>query len=593
MRARALVTLTLGSRHRDLWLAHARASWEDYARRHGFDLIAIDTPLDESPRAQARSPAWQKLLILGHPPVREYEQVVWLDSDIVIHPQAPSVFERVPLDRVGAVEEFSNPTPQIYLDALRRCYAASDISYGTYARCETRHEFYRVFGFQDGPDAVVHSGVMVFSPVHHRELLEHVYDAYEEKPNLLMEMRPLSYELVRSGRVHWLDPRFNLIWAFYMAARFPFLFNYPEHPAAGECVRQAFAESYFLHFAGLGGEIGLLDTTAPLPVVRDSWLKVRRTPAEIAVPVCETPVALFLYNRADKVTAALAAIRRARPRRLLLMADAANLEREGDEERCGAARAAVEAIDWDCEVRRNFAEEHLGIRARIDSGLAWVFSQVEEAILLEDDCVAHPTFFRFCEELLERYREEPHVMSVCGTDFRFGLGEIPYSYTFSRYPLIWGWATWRRAWRLYDPAMSEWPAAREREWVEEILGGRSYSSEFWTMELEKNYESRENWDTAWLFSAWRRGGLAIHPRANLVTNVGFGDGATHTHDERAILGNLPADEMEFPLVHPPRVERNAEADEWIESNAFGGMVRRLWARIRKTQRLRRSLHAGR
>jgi len=401
-------------------------------------------------------------------------------------------------------------------------------------------------------------------------------------------MRPLSYELVRAGCVHWIDPRFNLLWDFYKATCFPFLFGYPEHPDARHCVRIALAESYFLHFAGKSAEMRLADAALPLPAVRRSWLRPQRPLVEIEVPVCRTAVALILYNRADKVAQALAAIRAARPRHLYLIADGPRDGVDGDAERCAEARAAAEAVDWDCEVHRDYAAANLGIKARVDSGLDRLFDEVEEAIILEDDCIAHPTFFRFCEELLARNRHEPRVMSVCGTDFCFGLGEFESSYAFSRYPLIWGWATWRRAWRLYDPKMSAWPAAREGDWLASLLGGDSYAVDYWSMQLEENFTTLENWDMAWLFSSWQRGGLSIHPRANLVTNVGFGAQGTHTLDERDVLANLPAEEMAFPLLHPPAIERNAAADDRIEANAFGGVLRRLWAKLRQSRQAQRA-----
>ena len=122
------------------------------------------------------------------------------------------------------------------------------------------------------------------------------------------------------------------------------------------------------------------------------------------------------------------------------------------------ARAVTEEVDWPCEVERDYADANLGCKRRVSTGVSWVFEQAEEAILLEDDCLPHPSFFRYCEELLERYRDDDRVMHISGDNLRFGRrGEA--SYFFSRYPHVWGWASWRRAWRHYDPDLREWTMA--------------------------------------------------------------------------------------------------------------------------------------
>jgi hypothetical protein len=137
-------------------------------------------------------------------------------------------------------------------------------------------------------------------------------------------------------------------------------------------------------------------------------------------PRCETPVALLLFNRPSTTARILDAIRTVRPRQLFLIADGPRATHPNDAQQCAAARAAAEAVDWECERHTNYASDNLGIKARVDSGLNWLFAQVDEAIVLEDDCLPHPTFFRFCEELLERYRDQPRVMTISGSDFKLG-----------------------------------------------------------------------------------------------------------------------------------------------------------------------------
>ncbi|OUC08639.1 hemolytic protein HlpA-like protein, partial [Litorilinea aerophila] len=167
----------------------------------------------------------------------------------------------------------------------------------------------------------------------------------------------------------------------------------------------------------------------------------------------QTPVIFLIFNRPDTTAQVFAEIAKARPRRLLVVADGPRPHRPDDVEKCSATRAVIERVDWPCEVSCDFAEENLGGRRRISSGLTWAFSQVEAAIVLEDDCLPHPTFFPFCEELLNRYCHDERIMAITGDNFQFGRSRTKYSYYFSRYFHSWGWATWRRAWQHYDDTL--------------------------------------------------------------------------------------------------------------------------------------------
>lgn len=591
---RAIVTLAIGEAYRRRWAQSCRANWEDYAARHGYDLVVVEEPLDRSPRAEARSPAWQKLLLAGAAPLRDYDQLVWIDTDIAIHPRAPSIADAVPLERVGGVREFDNPTAEIYRRALRTWFRVMEARGSAFHRNETPREFYRAFGLEGGADDVVNTGVLVFSPRHHRDLFASVYERYEHDPDpaMLAEMRPFSFELTRAGVMHWLDPRFNLLWAIYKAARFPFLLGYPEHPAAARCVAEAFAESHFLHFAGFHEEMDLLDASRAGPPPRRSWFAAA-SPASEPPRRCDAPVAVLLFNRPRLTARVVEAIRAVRPRQLFLIADGPRPEVPGDVEACAAARAEAERVDWECAVSRNYAEVNLGLKRRVESGLDWLFEQVEEAIILEDDCLPDASFFRFCDELLRRYRDEPRVMAISGSDFTFGLNQDggDASYFFSRYPLIWGWATWRRAWRLHDPTMEGVVEAIRAGWLESLLDDPRAAA-YWAFTLGENAAAPYTWDYGWLLSCWRHGGLSVHPKTNLVSNIGFGGGASHTHDQRDAMSELPVEPMPFPLRHPSAVERDAACDRVIEQNVFSGSLERLWLRLRAHRRALRRGGSG-
>jgi hypothetical protein len=289
-------------------------------------------------------------------------------------------------------------------------------------------------------------------------------------------------------------------------------------------------------------------------------------------PQLQTPVVLILFNRPETTARVWQAIRIARPERVFVIADGARPDRAAEIDQCQAARAVTDTIEWDGRVERNYAPIHLGIKQRIDSGLDWVFANVEQAIILEDDCVPHPTFFRYCEEMLHRYRDEERVMSISGNNFNSSYQRL--SYSFSRYQLTWGWATWRRAWRLYDRTMQNWEGARTHSWLEKFLQDPRAAS-YWSYIFDTNAETLENWDYAWQFSCWQHGGLSISPPVNLVSNIGFRADASHTRDASSPFANFPVHAIEFPIAGPDEITRDTEQDAWIEGHQFSGTLTRL------------------
>lgn len=273
----------------------------------------------------------------------------------------------------------------------------------------------------------------------------------------------------------------------------------------------------------------------------------------------QTPVAFIIFNRPETTRRVLAELRRARPPKLLVVADGPRRNRPGEEERCALTRAVVDGVDWPCEVQRNFAPENLGCRDRVASGLDWVFQQVPEAIILEDDCVPEPTFFRFCEELLVRYRGDERIGHIGGTNLQFGRKRTPESYYFSRYTHVWGWASWRRAWAHYQRDAGGWPEFDRGGWLEGLLPTAA-QRRYWRRKFEAVYRGRvDTWDFQWTLACWRQGMLSVVPEVNLVRNVGFGADATHTL-RRSALSELATTPLSFPLRHPAVVQPHAGAD---------------------------------
>jgi hypothetical protein len=274
-----------------------------------------------------------------------------------------------------------------------------------------------------------------------------------------------------------------------------------------------------------------------------------------------TPVALLVFNRPDTTARVFAAIREARPAQLLIVADGPRAERADDGARCAEVRRIVEQVDWPCKVQHNYAKVNQGCRQRVASGLDWVFDQVVEAIVLEDDCLPDRTFFRFCQELLEYYRNDHRVGMISGDNFQFGHQCTNDSYYFSRYFHIWGWATWRDRWvGSYDVALKQWPEVKNQSWLSAMLNDKAETAT-WKKKFEKAYCCKiDTWDYQWVFANWLKDRLCILPSVNLISNEGFNSMATHTKVV-VHLANLDRHPVTFPLKHPGDVLINRDADQ--------------------------------
>jgi hypothetical protein len=280
-----------------------------------------------------------------------------------------------------------------------------------------------------------------------------------------------------------------------------------------------------------------------------------------------TPVAFLIFKRPDTTQRVFDAIRESKPQKLLVVADGPRDARPGEAALCDQTRSIIKQVDWECEVLTHFSDTNLGCKKRISTGLDWVFNTVEEAIILEDDCLPNPTFFHFCEELLGRYRHDSRIMSIAGNNFLPPDRRTPYSYYFSRYSFIWGWASWRRAWQYYDVDMKFWTEIREGNWLEDVLI-EHYSTKAWAKKFQSVYDGEiDTWDFQWTFSCWLQSGLSIVPNENLTSNIGFGADATHTTVKPAYVNSL-TEPISFPLQHPPYIIRDNKADCFVEKNCY-------------------------
>jgi SAM-dependent methyltransferase len=280
-----------------------------------------------------------------------------------------------------------------------------------------------------------------------------------------------------------------------------------------------------------------------------------------------TPVVLCIFNRPRTTRQVFEAIRRERPASLFVVADGPRPDRPEDAAACEEARRIATAVDWECEVRTNFAETNLGLARRMFTGISWAFEQTEQAIIVEDDCLPNSSFFRFCDEILDRYRGDSRLMAVSGDNYQYRNTCAPYSYYFSRYPHCWGWATWRRAWSLLDFEMGTWPEAKAAGWVREWFSDPA-SAEFWENIFDRVYRKETNsWAQRYIYACFLAGGLTALPAVNLVSNIGWGGEATNCIgiSPRA---NLPTEELIWPLNHPPYMFRAREADRFTQESIY-------------------------
>jgi hypothetical protein len=287
----------------------------------------------------------------------------------------------------------------------------------------------------------------------------------------------------------------------------------------------------------------------------------------------DTPLLLIAWRRPHTLRQVIDAIRPVAPTRLFVACDGPNPERPGEAEKVAATRAVIEhEIDWPCQIDRLYSNVNQGCRLGVSRAITWFFEQVEEGIILEDDCVPHPDFFPYCATLLERYRHDTRVWCISGNNFQNGQWRGDGSYYFSRYNHCWGWASWRRCWQHYDADLSQWPALRDSGLLNTIFEDpleRNYWSRIWQRLVDEG--SPDSWAYRWTFTCLANGGLTALPNRNLVRNVGFGCDATHT-----IYESSPTliDEGLEGTEAPGFLLRDSRADRYSFDHIFGGLSAR-------------------
>jgi len=310
----------------------------------------------------------------------------------------------------------------------------------------------------------------------------------------------------------------------------------------------------------------------------------------MAINSYQTPVLMLVFNRPGVTKRVFEVLRKVQPARLYISADGPRASVPGDPGKVDEVKKIFDAIDWECEVHTNYSTENKGCRRAVAEGIDWFFTNEEEGIILEDDCLPDISFFRFCAEMLERFRDDKRVMHINGNNF--GTSEFidsPYSYHFCSYGQVWGWATWSRAWKLYQKDLDLWPVIKKGGWLRNMgWNKKEMNIQTWKYERMIGENAIDTWDFQWHFTLFVNNGLAITPKKNLVTNLGFGSEATHTKFDVSNKSEIPAGEIGFPLCHPEFTRADHRLDRVYRRKMIepitSSPAKKIWRLVRRSVR---------
>lgn len=287
----------------------------------------------------------------------------------------------------------------------------------------------------------------------------------------------------------------------------------------------------------------------------------------------DTPVLFIVFNRPETTRKVFERIRQIKPKKFFIAADGPRKEKHEDIGKCEEVKRIVSQIDWDCELYTLFRKENLGCGRGPFEAINWFFEHVEQGIILEDDCFPSLSFFKYAEELLCKYKDNTKVWHIAGNSF-YTNEEFQSSYYFSCYGHIWGWATWRRAWQHYDFDLRNIDRAILESRIDVTFLTRE-EKYYWLKHYDYviNLSEKDFWDYQWSITLWYNNALSIIPTKNLISNLGFGENATHTFDKNSWLAALKSYDL-WNIIHNDRVVQNKRADLFTSKKIFGIQTRK-------------------
>jgi hypothetical protein len=280
------------------------------------------------------------------------------------------------------------------------------------------------------------------------------------------------------------------------------------------------------------------------------------------------PILLIVFNRIDTTKRVFEQIRKIKPLKLYVASDGPRNESEKIKV-LQVREFIMNNIDWNCEVKTRFRDENLGVLFALNDAINWLFSHEEDGIILEDDCLPSISFFRFCSELLDLYKVNKKIGVIQGFN-PFPKEDYQYSYFFSRYDLKWGWATWRDRWQYQDMYTADWPQVKKSNFLDKVSRGNRFVKLYWETIFDQIHRNPYlAWDTQFTYQILKRGLLTIVPQKNIILNIGYRDDAYSTKwGVPKHIKLLKLDEINFPLVHPGKLELNKEYDNLVETIHF-------------------------
>jgi hypothetical protein len=300
--------------------------------------------------------------------------------------------------------------------------------------------------------------------------------------------------------------------------------------------------------------------------------------------IVQSPVLFLVFNRPDTTRRVFQEIKAAKPNRLYIGADGPRSGKPSDIRLCGEVRNIVSGIDWNCTVSTLFNKENKGCKIAVSSAIDWFFNQEEEGIILEDDCLPAPSFFYFCDQLLEKYRSDGNIFCITGSNAQRGKLRGTASYYFSQLSNIWGWASWRRVWKLYDRDLNGYSEETTYAFLKNNFQDPVLINHWLDIFNRLKKGEIDTWDQQFQLITFFESGLCITPNVNLISNIGFGAGATHTHDAHDQNANKSLGEIKH-IIHPKDVIPDKEADYFLFNHEFKLDEKRL--KIKKDKLLRR------
>lgn len=300
------------------------------------------------------------------------------------------------------------------------------------------------------------------------------------------------------------------------------------------------------------------------------------------------PILFLIFNRLDTTKEVFEEIRKVKPSKLYIACDGAREDKASEKDKVQEIRLYVlKNIDWDCDVKTLFRDKNLGCKLAVSAAISWFFQNEEMGIILEDDCLPNNSFFKFCEECLEKYKNDERVFQINGISV-INKELIKESYFFSKYNHIWGWASWRRAWKKYEIENNNFD--KDFHKIKKIFNSSS-EKKYWYKVLKNYFDGNINtWDYPWLFTIWKNNGVSIYPKYNMIRNIGMGHiDATHTIQEDEKITKAKLYDVKS-IVHPSEIRINKELDKIDYNECF--KIPNIFIRIlRKVKKLSKREHS--